>query len=744
MSKQAIIPAGTNPRLPPLPSGWCWVQLSDLPAFEANAITDGPFGSKLKTEHYAASGPRVIRLQNIGDGIFHDAMAHISEEHFESLRKHQVFPGDIVIGALGVELPRSCMIPDWLGPAIVKADCIRFKPHPAVVSPAYLNYALISDGTRSRTNTIIHGVGRPRLNLSEIKSIEIPLAPPNEQRRIVAKIEELFSDLDAGVAALERIRAKLKRYRAAVLKAAVEGKLTADWRAKHLNGEHAADLLRRILAVRRRKWEDAQLAKFAEAGKEPPKGWREKYQEPAGPDEGTLPPLPQGWCWTNVDQLMTYLRNGYFQSPSGATEGTPILRINAVRPMSVDLSEVRFLDAVDQDIGGYFVQDGDLLFTRYNGSVELLGVAGMVRRCQEKILHPDKLIRVKLAIEQPLPTFVEIAANVGASRKHMIGRARTTAGQTGISGVDIREMPIPLAPLKEQDQIVADVHERLSLIERAESLIGANLKRSARLRQSILKRAFEGKLVPQIATDEPASALLERICRQREQTAESPAGANGRAPTTKRKDSREGFFRRGAVVTYIVKRLSSDPSFGRTKLEKILHLTQTHLSFSLDLEFKRHAAGPFDEVIYKLEGVAKKNGWFETRSRPTFGVTYHPGPKADDLSQRAVTYLGETQSALDQLLDHLAKMNTDQAELLATTYAAWNDLLIDARPADEDAIIAEVYGWDESKAKFPRPQIIKCVAWMKTQGYVPTGQGQRTTVLEKKSNLRSKRKPKPS
>ncbi len=331
-----------------------------------------------------------------------------------------------------------------------------------------------------------------------------------------------------------------------------------------------------------------------------------------------------------------------------------------------------------------------------------------------------------------------------ASHYHQLRRQAAGGMQPNLNLGLLKQIAIPLPPHGEHLQLVNEVAARVSQIDRCEELIGANLKRAARLRQSILKRAFEGKLVPQVATDEPASALLERIRQQREPVAETPTEANGQAPATKRKDTREGFFRRGAVVTYIVKRLSSDPSFGRTKLEKILHLTQTHLSFPLDLEFKRHAAGPFDEVIYKLEGAAKKNGWFETRSRPTFGVTYHPGPKADDLSQRAVTYLGETQSALDQLLDHLAKMNTDQAELLATTYAAWNDLLIDGRPADENAIIAEVYGWDESKAKFSRDQIIKCIGWMKKQGYVPTGQGQRTTVLAKKSKLRSKRKPKPN
>jgi len=112
--------------------------LAELAADEPNAITDGPFGSKLKTEHYTDAGPRVIRLQNIGDAVFVDARAHISEEHYSSLQKHRVFPGDLVIAALGESPPRSCMVPDWLGPAIVKADCIRFKAGPKVL-PKFVN-----------------------------------------------------------------------------------------------------------------------------------------------------------------------------------------------------------------------------------------------------------------------------------------------------------------------------------------------------------------------------------------------------------------------------------------------------------------------------------------------------------------------------------------------------------------------------------------------------------------------------
>jgi type I restriction enzyme, S subunit len=189
-------PANPDPEhLPSIPEGWTWATVDQLAAPEPNSITDGPFGSNLKTEHYTSTGPRVIRLQNVGDGVFVDEDAHISEEHFQRLQKHRVFAGDVVIAALGENPPRSCLIPQSVGPAIVKADCIRFKPH-ADVTPNYTNFALNSDPVRKRTKNIVHGVGRPRLNLSEIKSTILPLPPTAEQKRIVAEVERRLSVLE--------------------------------------------------------------------------------------------------------------------------------------------------------------------------------------------------------------------------------------------------------------------------------------------------------------------------------------------------------------------------------------------------------------------------------------------------------------------------------------------------------------------------------------------------------------------
>jgi len=148
-----------------LPQGWSWASVDQLAAHEERSITDGPFGSNLKTVHYTKSGPRVVRLQNIGDGEFIDEKAHISRKHYQLLGDYAVHAGDLVIRALGTPAPRSCTIPDWLGPAIVKADCIRFKVASEFVSSKYVMWALNSPPVRERTDKLIHGIGRPRLNL---------------------------------------------------------------------------------------------------------------------------------------------------------------------------------------------------------------------------------------------------------------------------------------------------------------------------------------------------------------------------------------------------------------------------------------------------------------------------------------------------------------------------------------------------------------------------------------------------
>lgn len=469
-----------------LPKGWAWSSLGELGEYVN--------GRGFSKSEWSTTGRPIIRIQDLtGTG---DAPNYFAGEVEE---KYLVRSGDLLVSwaaTLGAYIWRG---PEgWLNQHIFKVQsCIDQIFH------YYLIQATLLD-LYAQT----HGSGMVHITRGKFDSTLVKLPPLAEQRRIVAAIEEHFTRLDAAVAALRRVHTALKRYRAAVLKAAVEGRLTEAWRAEHPDAEPASALLARILAERRACWEADQRAK----GKYPAKA---RYEEPAAPDVTDLPKLPNGWCWASMNQLAGLVRNGLSPKPESSPPGHRILRINAVRPLRVDLSQVRYLRLPDEDVTDYLLKDGDILFTRYNGSLDFLGVAGMVRGCTEQTLHPDKLIRVQTVAQGPLPMYLEVACNVGVSRNHIEGRARTTAGQTGISGFDIKQMPIPLPPLAEQAEIAAEVDRRLSVVSEVEGTVEANLKRAERLRQAILEQAFTGRLVPQYPSDEPASNLLGRIRQQR-------------------------------------------------------------------------------------------------------------------------------------------------------------------------------------------------------------------------------------
>ncbi|MFN9011847.1 MAG: hypothetical protein ACK5XU_07340, partial [Pseudomonadota bacterium] len=331
------------------------------------------------------------------------------------------------------------------------------------------------------------------------------LPPLREQQRIVSRIEELFSEIDEGERALEHVGRLVERYRQSVLKAAVTGELTAKARlAGEFEGESGADVLERAL-IRRAHLVAHQLSRGA----------------PVEPDVTGVPALPAGWVWASVDQLCGQFGNGLSRKPAHEPPGTPILRISAVRPLAVDAWDVRYYTEEEGErLDGYFVENGDLLFTRYNGSRELVGVSG-VYRGNSPVLHPDKLIKARvISSGLVLPDYLEIALNAGESWKFLTSCVKTSAGQHGIAGADIKRAPVPLPPFNEQREIVALWRQFESQVGALKSSVPTEARRGQALRQSILKAAFSGQLVPQDPRDEPASALLARLAAQ---PADAPA-----------------------------------------------------------------------------------------------------------------------------------------------------------------------------------------------------------------------------
>jgi type I restriction enzyme S subunit len=422
-------------------------------------------------------------------------------------------PGTVLVVVRSGILARTLPVAVCDVTATMNQDLKGIKPFSGI-EPLYVAYYMMGNERNvlhqcCKSGTTVASIEVPRLKLFPIR-----LPPTNEQRRIVAKIEELLSDLDAGVAALERIRANLRRYRAAVLKAAVEGKLTEEWRAKHPKTEPATKLLERILADRHKKWEEDQLAKFAAADKTPRKGWREKYVEPADPDTSGLPELPEGWCWATVEQICHQITDGEHNQPRYQVTGLPMLTATHIRNGGVSFENAGLIAEAD------FVRarkrcgpiKGDVLIVCVGATT---GRAGIVDEEWN-----FALVRSVLLLRPRIDGKFLLAWVQSPWSQQWIRRASGASAQAHFYISDAKRMPVPLPTADETLSIINEVAEKLSQIDLAEKTVSQNLKRAARLRQSILKRAFEGKLVLQDPTDEPADKLLDRIRQER-------AAANG-------------------------------------------------------------------------------------------------------------------------------------------------------------------------------------------------------------------------
>jgi type I restriction enzyme S subunit len=325
-----------------------------------------------------------------------------------------------------------------------------------------------------------------------LKTTELPLAPQSEQSLIVRKIEKLFSQLDAGLQDLNRVQANLARYKASLLKAACEGRLVPTEaeraRAEGRYYERGEELLQRILAERKKKWEEEQRA----AGKDPS---RMKYKEPGPPDTEGLPELPEGWVWARVGQISHTIQYGTSEKANLDPSGIPVLRMGNIQDGNIDFGNLKYLSHETPKINGLLLDAGDILFNRTN-SAELVGKTAVYKSTHPKATFASYLIRVR-ACDSYLPELVSYYINSFYGRKYIAAVVSQQVGQANVNGTKLANMPIIVPPLDEQIRVVAELERRFSIIEELETAVKANLTRAERVRQAILKRAFEGKLMQQ-------------------------------------------------------------------------------------------------------------------------------------------------------------------------------------------------------------------------------------------------------
>ncbi len=389
------------------------------------------------------------------------------------------------------------------------------------LTPDYVYYYL-----QCAKDTIISlASGTTFLEISGTKAalIPIPLAPIPEQRRIVEEIERRFSQLDAGGAALERAKANLKNYRASVLQTACEGRLVPTEaelaRTEEREYEPADELLTRILKERRATWETEQLAKMEAQDKAPKDDkWKTKYKEPVGPDTSELPELSEGWAWARVEQLGN-VQLGRQRSPKNRSKDFPTKYIRAanITENGLDLADVLEMEFRPYEFERYQLKSGDILLSEASGSADQVGKPAIWKNQIPNCCFQNTVIRFR---PERLPSEYFLAVFKNFYVNGTFSKVSSGVGINHLSANKFAALPVPLPPLPEQHRIVTEVEGRLSILDKIEVAIMANLKRAGRLRQAILKQAFEGKLVPQDSNDEPASVLLERIREERARKAE--------------------------------------------------------------------------------------------------------------------------------------------------------------------------------------------------------------------------------
>lgn len=503
-----------------LPSNWVKATLEDVAAWSS-----GGTPSRSNPSFFSGSIPW-FKTGELGPRKLFEAEESITELALQSSSAKLFPPGAVLLAMYGATIGRASVL---AVPAATNQACAVGVPD--AVSSDFL-YLFLTSQTQGFVDA---GKGGAQPNISQglVKSWPIAVPPRAEQTRIVAKLEELLSELDAGVAELKTAQVKLQQYRQSLLKATVEGSLTQAWReANPAPEETGADLLARILRERRAHWEAQQLAKFEAQGKAPPKGWQAKYPEPTQPELKGLPALPTVWTWASLDMLgdiASGVAKGTKRDEATPVREVPYLRVANVQRGFLDLSEVKTIFATERDIAALTLRDGDVLFNE-GGDRDKLGRGWVWREEVPECIHQNHVFRMRPFVAETNSEFISHHGNTfGKQWFQSVGKQTTNLASINMGM--LRAFPVPVPPAEEQQAIVVQLASQLESLSAQESAVEKAMQQSAAQRQNLLRAAFAGQLVPQDPADEPATVLLARIRAERLQR---PKPTKTRASSTRK------------------------------------------------------------------------------------------------------------------------------------------------------------------------------------------------------------------
>ncbi len=437
----------------------------------------------------------VLKTTAIQPGFFDQVHNKRLPETLEPRPRIEVNSGDLLLTCAG---PRNrcgipCLIRSTRSRLMMSGKMYRFRADEDVILSKYLEAYLLSAKAQFEIDRMKTGGNESGLNLTHerFKKLLIPVAPIEQQKRIVAKIEELFSHIDAGIEALKKAKQLRKQYRQSVLKAAVTGELTKEWRLTNKDKlEPASQLLERILKERRQKWEEQQLEQFKAKGKMPKDDkWKEKYKSALEPSDFNIGGVPKEWCIASLDQACELFVDSPHRTPKYTESGWPALRPRDVvnGQLKLETAAVVSDEEFETQTQRHIPKSGDIVYSRelsfgwgilVPANTTVCLSQGMCIFRSHNSISSDYFISV---INGPLGRAQAESIAVGAAHPHLnLG--------------DIKSYCVPIPPALEQEVIVSIVDEKLTAIKRLDEELEQQLVKAEKNKQSILASAFSGKI----------------------------------------------------------------------------------------------------------------------------------------------------------------------------------------------------------------------------------------------------------
>ena len=514
---------------PQIPKGWVWTTLEAvLLTLESGKRPKGGV-RHIKTGIPSIGGEHLL----YNGGFDFTKIRYVPTEFYENMSTGKILKKDVLVVKDGATTGKTAFVSDAFpfSKAAVNEHVFIMRVFKEYTEPEYLFFWMQSPFGQECVKDNFKGTAQGGINSLFIRNSKFPFPPFPEQHRIVSKCEDLFTRLDAGVESLNKTKIKLKRYRNSVLKDAFEGKLTEEWRKTHKHEIETASVL-----LERTREERKEKGKYKEL---PPVDTI---------DASKLQKLPECWVWTRIGEISEIIQYGTSERAGKDPSGVPVLRMGNIQDGKLVYENLKYYPKGWSAIDDFVLEEGDVLFNRTN-SPELVGKTAVYKKHHlylGAVVFASYLIRVRTIKEAYIPDILSFFINSLFGRRYIASVVSQQVGQANVNGTKLSLMPIPLIPFREQIVMLREIERCFSVADEMEKVVKRSLNQSEQLRQSILKKAFEGGLVPQDPTDEPAEKLLERIREKKEKRNIEEKRKRG-----KKNSKRKGRPKQAGLINYV-------------------------------------------------------------------------------------------------------------------------------------------------------------------------------------------------